>query len=243
VGSHCPDCIDEGRKSGGRQVEIPWRRGNKTPAVTAAIVVACIGAFILQNGANAASGIEEFTYRFAEVGVLVHAGEFYRLLTAVFLHHDVIHLGMNMYALWIYGQGLEQREGRARFAAVFVAAGVIGNVASYFVVSGMAVAVGASGGVFGLLGVALVRARQTNSDMRSLLTILAINLAIPFVVPGINVAAHLGGLAAGALYAVASPASARARSWQAWTGTAVLVAIAIAGTVATAFIPPPTPGF
>ena len=236
VGSHCPDCINEGKKGAPRHREIPWRRqATATQAVTATIIVVCVAVFILQQGSTS------ITLRFADVGVLVHDGEWYRLITSMFLHHDLIHLAMNMYVLWIYGQNLERREGRARFAIAYLASGIAGSVASYLFVSGFAISVGASGGVFGLLGVSLVRARQHNDDMRPLLTILGINLALPLLLPQINVAAHLGGLVAGGIYAIAARDSQR--GWQQWTGAAMVSVLALAGIAGTVFIQPPTPGF
>ncbi|HEX2851137.1 MAG TPA: rhomboid family intramembrane serine protease [Acidimicrobiales bacterium] len=243
VGSHCLKCIREGARTQ-RHVTLPWER--RSGAAVVALVLACVAVYLLQTSGTTALGrpgggvgpgrgargvgLDTFTLRYAAVGSKIAAGEWYRLVTAVFLHGGVMHLALNMFALWIFGQEIERREGAVRFLAIFLGAGIVGNVVAYFILPGTTVSVGASGGVFGLLGVALVWAWRSHGDVRPIAALIGLNLLLPLAVPGINVAAHLGGLVAGAAYGlVVSPV---ARGWRSWAGVALLLALVAAGVLA-----------
>lgn len=125
-------------------------------------------------------------------------GEWWRLLTAAFLHGGLVHLGFNMLMLWWIGAPLEEAMGRGRFALLYVAAGLAGS-AGALLLSPSAITVGASGAVFGLLGAAFVLERQAGVTGGPVMTIIVLNLAITFLVPRISIGGHLGGLAGGAL--------------------------------------------
>lgn len=139
---------------------------------------------------------------------LVSAGEWWRALTAVFLHGGLTHILFNMWALFVFGPALEHRFGSASFASLYVACG-IGGSALYQIVGRGVFAVGASGAIFGLMGALLAtgfRQRHTPAGramFSQLLLLLGINLAIPFVVPNVAWEAHLGGLVAGVAVALA----------------------------------------
>jgi membrane associated rhomboid family serine protease len=138
-------------------------------------------------------------------------GGWYRLFTAMFLHYGLLHLLMNMYALWILGRLLEAVLGRGRFLALYLVAGIGGNVAAY-VFSPNTFAAGASTALFGLFAAYAIIVRRLGGSLASVLPILAINLIITFVVPGISIAGHLGGLVTGALVGAGlayAPRSAR----------------------------------
>jgi membrane associated rhomboid family serine protease len=144
----------------------------------------------------------------AHLPSLVAAGEWWRALTAVFLHGGLTHILFNMWALYVFGPALEHRFGSAPFAALYLAAG-IGGSALYQLMGRNVFAVGASGAIFGLMGALLAvtyasRFTPAGRAMFSqILLLLAINLAIPFVVPNVAWEAHVGGLVAGALVAAA----------------------------------------
>ena len=139
---------------------------------------------------------------------LVAAGEWWRSLTAVFLHGGFTHVLFNMWALFVFGPALEHRFGSISFASLYLACG-IGGSALYQAVGRDAPAVGASGAIFGLMGALLAtvyRQRHTPAGramFSQLLLLLGINLAIPFIVPNVAWEAHLGGLMAGVAVAVA----------------------------------------
>lgn len=136
-------------------------------------------------------------------GPLVNEGELWRLVSSTFLHYGVTHLAVNMLSLYLIGGGVEQYLGRWKYLMVYLVAGLGGSVAVYLFTP-MAVAAGASGAVFGLLGAAGVIMIRTKQNLNALLGILLVNLFISFL-PGISLAAHAGGLVVGAALTFALP--------------------------------------
>lgn len=149
----------------------------------------------------------------AMYGPLVKDGEYWRLLTAMFLHASWMHLGLNSLALLIFGQLVERAFGRSRFLAIFLLGGLAGSVASYLF-NPVATAVGASGAIFAVFGALAayfltqrkVLGRIAQQNLRGLVLMAVVNLILGQVIPGIDNAAHIGGLVAGfALGFVLSP--------------------------------------
>jgi membrane associated rhomboid family serine protease len=168
---------------------------------TKAIVALNVGIYLAQlaGGApiNANSGW--IFQHGALYGPLVASGEWERLITAAFLHYGPIHLGLNMLAVWWFGRALEDALGPARFILLYLVSGLAGS-AGALIANPTAVTVGASGAIFGILGAALVLERQQTYVLGgSALTLIVLNLAFTFAVPGISIGGHLGGLAGGAL--------------------------------------------
>ncbi|MGA1077051.1 MAG: rhomboid family intramembrane serine protease [Ilumatobacteraceae bacterium] len=164
-------------------------------------------------------------------------GEWWRLVTAGFLHFGIIHIGFNMYLLYVLGQMLEPAIGRLRFALVYVAALLGGSAGS--VLLGEGLAGGASGAVFGLMGLAVVGywLHGTNPMNTSIGSLLLLNLFVTFLFPGISIGGHLGGAVAGGVcgLAVMAPAWKRRPRWVSFATpvgvatAAVGVAIAVVG--------------
>lgn len=156
----------------------------------------------------------------ANFGPATQDGEWWRLGTAMFLHFGVLHLAMNLWALWDAGQLVERMYGSARFAMLYFACGLVGNLASLVIHGSRAVSGGASGAILGLYGGLLAfmwqeRKRVHRSDFRWLFwgaTGFAVAmLALGLWIPGIDNAAHGGGFAAGVLCGlVLVPASSNA---------------------------------
>jgi len=139
--------------------------------------------------------------------------EYWRLITAIFIHIGIIHLLLNNYALWIIGQEIERIYGSARFVVLYLVTGVIGSAGSY-VFNPQATSAGASGAIFGLFGVMATFAfkyrreipkRLSQEIRRRVLPIIAINLVFGFSVRIVDNAAHVGGLLAGIALALAVP--------------------------------------
>lgn len=156
-------------------------------------------------------------------------GDWYRLITSGFLHFGIIHLGFNMYLLYMLGQMLEPAIGRVRFALVYFAALLGGSAGS--VLLGEGLAGGASGAVFGLMGLAVVGywlhgANPLNTSIGSL---LMLNLFVTFFFPGISIGGHLGGAAAGALcaFAVMSPPWKRVPEWATYATPVAIAALSV----------------
>jgi membrane associated rhomboid family serine protease len=128
----------------------------------------------------------------------VDGGEFYRLITAMFLHYGIIHLALNMYALWVLGRSLEAALGPVRFAALYLLAGLGGNVACDLIAPN-SLSAGASTAIYGLFAAYFLVLKKLGRDASSVIPIIVINVVLTFTIPGISIAGHLGGLATGAI--------------------------------------------
>jgi len=131
----------------------------------------------------------------------VAEGEWWRLITAGFLHAGLMHLLFNCLALYTLGTPFEALYGRTRYAILLLISLVAGSYASITFNAENQVSVGASGAIFGLFGALLVVGRRLGADTRSTLTLLAINTAIAIAIPNVDWRAHLGGLAGGVVVA------------------------------------------
>lgn len=174
-----------------------------------AVNVAMFALLLVTGGAEDSINL----YRWgAKFGPAIQAGDWYRLISPVFLHAGLFHIAANTFALVLFGPRLEQEFGTVAFLATYIVSGICGVVASYLV--SPVLSVGASGAVFGMVGaygVYLVRNRrefgdQVNRVILNLILILGINIVFGLVWPGIDQGAHIGGLIAGAAMAlVVSP--------------------------------------
>ncbi len=233
VGVQCIACVRE-QARGARGTVTPYGGSVYTgaPVVTYTMITLCAVVFALQWL------VPGFTNRFAYAPVLT-AMEPWRMLTSAFLHSPgfVLHIGFNMYALWILGQILEPLLGRLRFAVLYLLAAVGGSVGvALWSDPGQAV-VGASGAVFGLFGALLVIQRKRRGEVRQLVVLIVVNGVLGFVVPGIAWQAHLGGLLSGAAAAAVlayAPKGPRRSAIQ-WIGLSAL-AVALLGLSAWAIL-------
>ena len=172
----------------------------KKPVVTYALILINVFMFLfpLINGNS-----EEFYNLFASYGPFVKMGDYYRLISAAFMHANIAHLIFNMYALWIIGMQLESFIGKWRYLVVYLFSAISGSLLSV-IVTPDAVSVGASGAIFGLLGALLYfgyhyRVYLGTVIKSQIIPLIVINLLLGFMVPGIDNAAHIGGLIGGAL--------------------------------------------
>jgi rhomboid protease GluP len=139
----------------------------------------------------------------AMVPVLVARGEWWRLVTAMFLHVGVLHLALNSFGLYIFGSVVEQALGTARMVTLYLVTGFCATAVSFAFGPPAVAAVGASGAVFGMLGVWLaynLRRRSlamARANVQWALMLIGINLVFGLSVPGIDNLAHVGGLVAG----------------------------------------------
>ena len=210
VGIRCPD--HSGAPRGVQRMTTGVRRATVTGTgalVTKTLIGINVAVYLLMlsQGASLGSAGGDIFIRGAlliqgqlSTGELVGLaeGEWWRLLTAAFLHASIVHLGFNMLLLWWIGAPLEEAMGRARFLLLYVVSGLAGS-AGALLLSPDAITVGASGAVFGLLGAAFVLERQAGITGGPVMTIIILNLAISFLVPRISIGGHIGGLAGGAL--------------------------------------------
>lgn len=159
-------------------------------------------------------------------------GEYYRLLTAMFMHYGLLHLAANMWALWVLGRPLEAMFGPLRFLAIYLVCGLGGNVAVYLFAPN-SLSAGASTAIFGLFAVFFFVLRKLGRSVASLVPLLVINLVITFGVPGISIAGHLGGLITGALVGAGVTYAPQARRSQ--IQAAVIVGACVLLGLATLF--------
>lgn len=136
---------------------------------------------------------------------MIEGGEYYRLITGMFLHGSELHFLMNMYALFYLGGHMELIIGPRKYVLLYVASGLIASIAVVFLGSYNTVTVGASGSIFGVMGglfiLTLVRKSWFNElAIRSIRNLMIINLIVTFLVADISVLGHIGGLAAGSAY-------------------------------------------
>lgn len=206
VGLRCPE--HSGRPQGVRRMTTGVRRAGFEGSgafVTKTLIGLNVGAFLLLVGTGSplTSGLAgevaiDGSLFVGDSSIGLAAGEWWRLVTSGFLHAGLFHLGMNMLLLWWFGAPLEQGLGRARFVALY-AVSLLAGAAGALLLSAQTPTVGASGAVFGLFGAAFVLERQAGITRGPAFTIIVLNLLLTFLVPGISIGGHLGGLAGGAL--------------------------------------------
>ena len=196
VGVQCPECVASARAAQPKRpsaLRRAFRPGSRVPVVSYSILAVTIAVFLLQmltQGAvtNALAYYPPFTLQ-----------EPWRMLTVALVHSDrsFFHILFNMYSLFVLGPLLESLIGRARFAATYVLSTLGGSVAALWLAPDTAI-VGASGAIFGLLGAFFVIQRRLGGTSIQLVVIIAINLGLGFIVPGVSWQAHIGGLLVGA---------------------------------------------
>jgi len=232
VGFQCPECVRDGRAS----VRAPRRggglqaAGRRWGAVTLTLIAINVAMFLVTAVSAAlggASPLDNYNSpvfdELAQVPAYVAAGQWWRLITAAFLHVGLLHLAFNMLALLVFGSELERMLGRWRYLGLYLVSVLGGATAiQLFGAPGGAVA-GASTAIYGLLGGLGVLMIVHRQNLRGLLTLLAINLFISFL-PGVSLIGHLGGFFAGMLSAGIFVA-ARTRPALQILGVAVLVVV------------------
>jgi len=203
VGFQCPTCVMEGqatirrpRRTTAARVTVA-RLGPVTVGLIGANLLAFVITVVTAGGQIMANYRSPIFTDFATTPILIADGQWWRMLTGAFLHYGLPHLAVNMFSLYILGRDLESYLGSVRYAAVYLLSAIGGSVAVLFFAAPFAYVAGASGAIFGLLGATGVALYQRKANLASLFTILAINVFISFL-PGISLAAHLGGFLAGA---------------------------------------------
>ena len=176
------------------------------PIITYTLLVVTILTFLLQLASKALYGVDLVANLGMKVNELIGEGQFWRLITPMFLHGSFLHIAFNMYALNIFGPGLERHFGHTRFLVLYFLGGFAGNVASF--IFSAAPSLGSSTAIFGLLGaegVFLYRNQRllggsARRALNNIIMIAIINLLIGLS-PGIDNWGHLGGLIGGTLFA------------------------------------------
>jgi membrane associated rhomboid family serine protease len=202
VGIKCPECA--GQPTGVKRATARARTsaGAGTEALmTKGLIGICVAVYLLQiaqaGDINGRAG--EVWQRGSLVGFFVADGEWWRLVTSAFMHASPIHLLFNLLMLWWFGSALETLLGRVRYLGVFLVSVLAGGAGALLATEPNQLTVGASGAVFGILGAGVVlERRQVMVFGGGALGVVVLNLALTFLIPGISIGGHIGGLVGGA---------------------------------------------
>lgn len=197
VGQRCPECMGGQKQRVLRPASMASGRG----PVTIGIMIACIAVY-LGYAPGLGSGLfgrsSPLLNKIALDGPDVVAGDWYRIVTSAFAHQGLLHIGFNMYVLYVIGTAVEMRYGSIRYALLYVVA-LLGGSAGVLLLSFDVRTVGASGAIFGVLAaMVVVEARNGLGFAGPAGRLLIINLFLTFVLSNVSAGGHLGGLVAGA---------------------------------------------
>ncbi|HKN91972.1 MAG TPA: rhomboid family intramembrane serine protease [Acidimicrobiia bacterium] len=179
------------------------RAAGAGPVVTKAIVALNVVVFLLTiagTGGSLSGEGGKLQAQLALYGPAVHDGQLYRLVTSGFVHYGFVHIIFNMVLLYRFGEVLEAALGGIRFASLYLAALLSGSFGA-LLLSPHALTGGASGAVFGIFGAVAIGLHQRGVDVwqSGVGGLIVVNLVLSFVIPGISIGGHLGGLAGGFL--------------------------------------------
>ncbi|MGW6486865.1 rhomboid family intramembrane serine protease [Streptomyces sp. NPDC055056] len=239
VGFQCPDCIRGGSGTGHAPTATQPRTiaGGTVTAdprlVTKVLIGLNVALYLVQRVVG-----DSFTDQFTLFGRALLSGElqgvaegqWYRMLTSMFLHGSPTHIIFNMLTLWWIGGPLEAALGRARYISLYFISGLAGSALCYLLTAPNQPSLGASGAIYGLFGATAVLMRRLNSDMRPIIALLVINLIFTFGWGGIAWQAHIGGLVAGVVVGYAMVHAPRERRNLVQYGVCALFLVVVVGT-------------
>lgn len=232
VGMRCPECAKQ------RTKVVRMREMARVPRVTYALIAINVLVFLAEK--------TQFTISGAASGTVVEEGalnrytiavehQYWRLVSSGFVHEDLLHIGFNMYLLYLLGMLLEPTIGSLRFGLIYFTSLLAGSFGVLVWSSGFSI--GASGAIFGLMGAAAVeiRARGHRVMESSIGGLIVLNLLLSFLLPNISIGAHIGGLIGGALAGLAlRAADSRHQPALGILACVALSAAAVAGSLAVA---------
>ncbi|MFF8777791.1 rhomboid family intramembrane serine protease [Streptomyces sp. NPDC015140] len=240
VGFHCPDCAS-GRTGGGpapaasRPRTLAGGTVAADPHLLTKILIGINVAVFIAVQALPSSFLSDMVLigRWPPAPFVptegVAEGEWYRLVTTMFTHEEIWHIGFNMISLWFLGGPLEAALGRSRYLALYLVSGLAGSALAYLIGSPTTATLGASGAIFGLFGATAALVRRLNADMRPVVILLVISLIFTFTRGNISWQAHVGGLVAGAVIGFAMLHAPRERRTLVQYGACALVLLVVVG--------------
>jgi membrane associated rhomboid family serine protease len=238
VGIRCPDHAGSTRAvRGPRIVARPSGDALATKVLIGVNVAIYLITAVQGRGLNYPGG--SLFDKWLLAGILLRLGDWWRMVTAMFLHGSIWHIALNMFALWVIGGPVEQYLGRARYLLLYFASGIAGSAGALFGVSMLTPTVGASGAIFGVLGAMMILEWNITGRLAgNALTWIVINLVFNFVYNSgggnISIGGHIGGLIGGIIVTLAYSNFGRGRSaYGRLSPTAVATA---AGVIALAFV-------
>ena len=200
----------------------------KKPVVTYILIVLNLMVFLY----GVLHGNDELINMFGNNYELVQNGEFYRLLTCMFVHADIMHILFNMIALYSIGPVVERYYGKSKFLLIYLVSGLLGSIFSGVFMTADSISIGASGAIFGLLGsicyfTYYYRATLQGILRGSIMPVIIINLVIGFISSSIDLSAHIGGLIGGILISMAIGIGDKHRKSDQINGLIVLVLMTV----------------
>jgi membrane associated rhomboid family serine protease len=206
VGIRCPDHARSAAAAPAQRARMTARRFSAPAGIVTRVLIGVnVGVYLLElalgAGINANSGwIYEHGVLF---GPVVADGDWWRLITAAFLHYGPVHLGLNMLVLWFIGPALEEYLGPPKYLLLYLVSGLAGS-AGALIWSPNALTVGASGAIWGLMGAAVVlEARRIYVFGGQAMGLVVFNLIFTLLIPGVSIGGHIGGGLGGAVAALA----------------------------------------
>jgi rhomboid protease GluP len=196
-----------------KHVNIPYHPRHEKPYICFGIlainVMVVIAMYIFGDGSTARTG---FDFGGIHVGAMVHLNEWWRLITAMFVHFGVMHVAANSFGIIVFGTRLERYFGRVNFLLLYFGAGLAGSLFSFanlWFAQSNTVSAGASGAGYGWVAFAFVVTRITRQTIETLssyfmLVYIAIGIIMGFTMPGIDNAGHIGGMIGGAIIGLAT---------------------------------------
>jgi membrane associated rhomboid family serine protease len=245
VGHQCPECVEDARREFRRSPAGRAQRRLRPPSglsATRAILVILFAAYFVEIFAGGPNSIitgpsNQVLFNLGAMAPpAVAVGQWWRLFTATLLHAGLLHIGLNAWALWIFGALVENTFGRGKFLVIYVVSAFLGSAASYAFGPVNTLAVGASGAIVGLFGAFIaynVRRRHLASAMANLrwaATIILLNVLLGFGFAAVDWRAHLGGLLAGAAVGAALD-PALARQYRSTLAVAATIGVVLVGIV------------
>jgi membrane associated rhomboid family serine protease len=201
VGMRCPECAGQRTRvrSGGAALQAasePWA----TYVLIGINTLVFLGELASGASATTIGGGSSLIADGAVLGPAIDDGEWYRILTGGFLHAGLLHLGLNMFVLWILGRLLEPAIGTPRFLGIYFVSLLAGSFGA-LVADPNVPTVGASGAIYGLMGATIVIARRRGVEQiaSEIGLWLVLNLVLSFSISGISIGGHIGGLIGGTL--------------------------------------------
>jgi membrane associated rhomboid family serine protease len=209
VGFQCPECVREGQAGTRAPRRAPLRSaGRQWGPVTLGLIAVNVVMFVITAVAAALAGqnplnnyLDDLWLRLAQVPVFVQQGNWWRVFTAAFEHVGLLHLGLNMLALLIFGSEMERGLGRWRFLGLYVVSILGGALAIQLFGEPSTPVAGASTAIFGLMGAMAVLLLVGRQRVRDAVNLVVINVLISFLIPHVSWVGHIGGLIGGAAVA------------------------------------------
>jgi len=241
VGSHCLDCAKAARPDLKTRVKYA---NAKQPTLVTFVLIAINAAIFVWMGAKDSSTLGGGIGRNGEVSrqqfdlglnkdLLHSTHDWYTLVSSGFIHFGILHILLNMYLLYLLGQILERSLGRTRFALLYFAS-LLGGSLGVLVINDHGITGGASGAVFGLMAAAAVSMHRQGINIlqTGVGRTLALNLVLTFVIGGISIGGHLGGVVAGSLCSLAMMAP-RWKPVPKWATYAAPIAVGVISVIAS----------